>query len=266
MSDNFQVYKGIRKKEGIQYPVLVPNMNGMQRALEANAKEIAVFIAASEQFSKVNINKSISESISRYEPVIKLGIEKGLKIRGYISCVCGCPYEGNVSEQKVANLAQILYKLGCSEISFGDTIGVGTPGSVWKLLKAVLEKIPIEAIAVHFHNTYGQALANILASLEMGITTVDSSCGGIGGCPDAAGATGNVATEDVVYMLDGMGIKTGVELKRLILTGQYICNYLKKENQSRVGIALSNKTSQFVAPDIEEEQSLGPTKKLTVCV
>lgn len=253
MSDADQVFRGIKKRDGVTYPVLVPNSQGLKKAIDAGVKDIAVFLAASETFSQKNINCTIQDSLQRYEVVIKEALKNGLNVRGYISCVSGCPYEGSVSEMKVAQLSHILYNLGCSEISLGDTIGVGTPLQVKKMLKEVLEVVPVENIAVHFHNTYGQALSNVLASLEMGVTVVDSSAGGLGGCPYAKGATGNLATEDLIYMLEGMGIYTGVDLMKVVKAGQYIYDFIKKENQSRVAVALLKKEKKSEKPSIGSE-------------
>jgi hydroxymethylglutaryl-CoA lyase len=250
MADADKVYRGIKKKESVRYPVLVPNIQGLKKAMEAGVKDIAVFIAASETFSNKNINCTIQESIERYQPVIKEALSNGIGVRGYLSCVAGCPYEGDISEIKVAQLCHILHTLGCYEISLGDTIGVGTPVQIKKILSRVLEaQVPKTKIAVHYHNTYGQALANILASLEMGISIVDSSCGGLGGCPYALGASGNVSTEDVLYMLNGMGIETGVDLKKLIHASKFIYESLKKENQSRVATALLSKEEKIAAKE-----------------
>lgn len=241
MADAEKVFKGIKKKDSVKYPVLVPNIQGLRKAMDAGVKNIAVFIAASESFSQKNINCSIQESLSRYEPVIKEALGNGLTVRGYISCVAGCPYEGHVPEVKVAQLSHILHNWGCNEISLGDTIGVGTPLQIKKMIKNVVDLVPLDQVAVHFHNTYGQALSNILASLEMGVSIVDSSTGGLGGCPYALGASGNLPTEDVIYMLDGMNIHTGVDLRKVIRAGKYMYDFLKKENQSKVAIAYIRK-------------------------
>jgi hydroxymethylglutaryl-CoA lyase len=241
MADNAQVMAGIRKRPGVAYPVLVPNLQGLEAAIAAGAEEIAVFGAASETFSRRNINCSIAESLERFGPVAKAARARGLRVRGYISCAAGCPYEGEVAPRAVADLAGALRDVGCYEISLGDTIGVGTPGRLKAMIEAVAKRVPIGRLAGHYHDTYGQALANIYASLELGVKTFDSSVAGLGGCPYAKGATGNVATEDVVYMLDGLGIATGVDLEKLFRAGQFICNALGREPASRVARALAAK-------------------------
>jgi isopropylmalate/homocitrate/citramalate synthase len=241
MADHADVMAGIRKKPGVAYPVLVPNMKGFEAAREAGAMEIAVFGAASETFSRKNINCSIAESVERFAPVVKAARASRMRVRGYISCALGCPYEGEVKPQAVAALAEKLYGIGCYEISLGDTIGVGTPGRTRAMIETVAKKVPIGTLAGHYHDTYGQALANIYASLEAGVKTFDSSVSGLGGCPYAKGATGNVATEDVVYMLDGLGIETGVDLTKLFRAGQFICRELGREPASKVARALAAK-------------------------
>jgi hydroxymethylglutaryl-CoA lyase len=241
LADNAEVMAGIRRKPGVAYPVLVPNMKGFDAALAAGAKEIAVFGAASEAFSRKNINCSIAESLARFEPVAEAAKQHGLSVRGYISCVAGCPYQGTVESAAVADVAAALYRMGCYEISLGDTIGVGTPGKIRTMLSAVAKAVPMEKLAVHFHDTWGQALANIFAALELGVATVDSSVAGLGGCPYANGASGNVASEEVVYMLDGLGITTGVDLERLFRAGQYICRQLGREPASKAAHALAAK-------------------------
>lgn len=237
MADSDQVLTGINKKAGVNYPVLVPNLKGFEAALAAGAKEIAVFAAASETFSQKNINCSIAESINRFQEVIAAAKKNNIDVRGYVSCVLGCPYEGDIKPNAVALVAEQLFALGCYEISLGDTIGVGTPGKAQELIEVVTQRVPREYLAVHFHDTYGQALANIFAVLERGIAVVDSSVAGLGGCPYAKGASGNVATEDVIYMLNGLGINTGVDLDKVIATGQFICQQLGKKPQSKVAIA-----------------------------
>jgi len=241
MSDNAQVFAGIRKKPGVAYPVLVPNLKGFEAACAAGATEVAVFGAASETFSRKNINCSIAQSLERFAPVVKAARARKMRVRGYISCAAGCPYEGDVKPHAVAVLAEKLYEMGCYEISLGDTIGVGTPGRIRAMIEAVSRKLPIGRLAGHYHDTYGQALANIYASLEEGVRTFDSSVAGLGGCPYAKGATGNVATEDVVYMLDGLGIETGVDLTKVLRTGQFICRALGREPSSKVARAMSAK-------------------------
>jgi len=239
MSDTDQVLAGLNLDSGIGYPVLVPNMRGLDNALAAGAREIAVFAAASETFSQKNINCGINESIRRFAEVTKPAIDQGLSVRGYISCVLGCPYEGFISPEQVAAVARCLEDIGCYEISLGDTIGIGTPIATGKLIDSITSHIPVDRLAVHFHDTYGQALANILTALQAGISVVDSSVAGLGGCPYARGASGNVATEDVVFMLDGMGIHHGVDLVMLIATGQSICTVLDRPVMSKVNVARS---------------------------
>lgn len=235
MADAAGVYRGIRKQPGIDYPVLVPNLKGYERAREVGADEIAVFTAASEAFNRKNINASIDESIERFEPVMERASADGVRVRGYVSTVLGCPYQGDVPIRDVVRVARRLHDLGCHEISLGDTIGVGTPVKARAMFEAVAAEVPMSALAVHFHNTYGQALANILACIEAGVRVVDSSVSGAGGCPYARGATGNVASEDVVYMLHGMGLETGIDLDRLIDVGIWLSG------------VLSHATSSFVA-------------------
>jgi len=241
MADHAEVMAGIEKKPGVAYPVLVPNMRGFEAARAAGAMEIAVFGAASETFSRKNINCSIAESLERFAPVVKAARASRMRVRGYISCALGCPYEGEVKPQAVASLAEKLYAMGCYEISLGDTIGVGTPGRTRAMIETVAKKIPIGKLAGHYHDTYGQALANIYASLEAGVKTFDSSVSGLGGCPYAKGATGNVATEDVVYMMNGLGIATGVDLEKLRQAGEFICKQLGREPASKVARALAAK-------------------------
>ncbi|PUZ43617.1 hypothetical protein GQ55_8G022700 [Panicum hallii var. hallii] len=243
LADAKDVLKGIQQVPGVRYPVLTPNLRGFEAAVAAGAKEIAVFASASESFSKSNINCTIEESLVRYRDVTAAAKKHGLLIRGYISCVIGCPVEGTIDPSKVAYIAKELYNMGCSEISLGDTIGVGTPGSVVAMLEAVMSFVPVDKIAVHFHDTYGQALANILASLQMGISIVDSSVSGLGGCPYAKGATGNVATEDVVYMLHGLGIETNVGLNKLMEAGDYISKHLGRPLGSKTAAALRKLTT-----------------------
>lgn len=241
MADHAEVMAGIEKKSGVAYPVLVPNLKGFEAAREAGAEEIAVFGAASETFSRKNINCSIAESLERFAPVVEAARASRMRVRGYISCVAGCPYEGEVKPHAVAAVAEKLYAMGCYEISLGDTIGVGTPRRIRSMIEAVAKKVQIGKLAGHYHDTYGQALANIYASLEAGVRTFDSSVAGLGGCPYAKGATGNVATEDVVYMLNGLGIETGVDLEKLFRAGQFICRALGREPASRVARALAAK-------------------------
>jgi hydroxymethylglutaryl-CoA lyase len=235
LADAEEVYRGIAKKPGVAYPVLVPNERGMERALPVNVKEIAVFTAASETFNQKNINASIAESIERFKPVMALAAKHSIKVRGYISTVIGCPYEGAIKPEAVARVAKDLAAIGCYEISLGDTIGVGTPVKAQAMLQAAAAEVPMERLAVHFHDTYGQALANIHACLELGVSMVDSSTSGLGGCPYAKGATGNVATEDVLFMLTGMGIETGVDMSKLLAAGAFISALLKRQPESRLG-------------------------------
>uniref|UniRef100_A0A8C3EUU8 hydroxymethylglutaryl-CoA lyase n=3 Tax=Corvus TaxID=30420 RepID=A0A8C3EUU8_CORMO len=237
MADHKEVMRGIERHPGVQYPVLTPNLQGFHSAIAAGATEVSVFGAASESFSKMNINCSIEESIEKFEAVTKSARNMNIPVRGYVSCALGCPYEGNVIPEKVAEVSKRLYSMGCYEISLGDTIGVGTPGSMKKLLEAVMKEIPLSALAVHCHDTYGQALANILTAIQMGVAVVDSSVAGLGGCPYAKGATGNVATEDVIYMLNGLGINTGVNLHAVMEAGNFICTALNKKTNSKVAQA-----------------------------
>ena len=243
MADHAEVLAGIRKRPGVSYPVLVPNMKGFEAARAAGATEVAVFGAASETFSRRNINCGIGESLERFAPVVEAARAQGMRVRGYISCAAGCPYEGEVAPRAVADLAGKLYRLGCYEVSLGDTIGVGTPRKIRAMIEAVGKQVPLGKLAGHYHDTYGQALANIYVSLELGVKTFDSSVAGLGGCPYARGATGNVATEDVIYMLDGMGIHTGVDLEKLRRAGEFICRELGREPASRVARALAAKDS-----------------------
>jgi len=244
MADTEQVLAQIQHRKNVSYPVLVPNMKGFDAALAAGVTEIAVFIAASESFSQKNTNCSIAESLERIEPVCQAALQNDIRVRGYISCVLGCPYDGDVDGDEVAALAARLIALGCYEVSLGDTIGVGTPAKARALVETVGADVALAQLAVHFHDTYGQALANILAALEAGITVVDSAVAGLGGCPFAAGATGNVATEDVLYMLDGMGIDTGVDLGAMVEAGQFIANLLGRAPDSRANRALAAKQSR----------------------
>jgi len=241
MADHTEVLEGIRRRPGVDYPVLTPNLKGFEAARAAGATEVAIFGAASESFSRKNINCSIAESLARFRPVAEAARNAGVRVRGYISCVLGCPYEGPIAPQKVAEVARALYDMGCYEISLGDTIGTGTPGKTQAMIEACARAIPIDKLAGHYHDTYGQALANIYASLELGVATFDSSVAGLGGCPYAKGASGNVATEDVVYMLDGLGIETGVDLGQVVDTGQWICGVLGREPSSKAARAIAAK-------------------------
>ena len=237
MKDAFVVLSGIERRPGVTYPVLTPNLKGFERALEAGVTEVAVFCSASEAFSQKNINCSISESVERFRPVLEAAQKNSVRVRGYISCVLGCPYQGEVPLENVVNLAEKMLKMGCYEISLGDTIGIGTPLQAKKMVETVAEKVPVSNLALHFHDTRGQALANIFACLELGVSVIDASVSGLGGCPYAQGASGNVATEDVVYMLHGIGIKTGVDIEKLIETGRFISDVFGRLPQSRVSCA-----------------------------
>ena len=238
LADAADVYVAIAKKPGVRYPVLVPNLQGYERAHAAGATEVAVFTAASEAFNRKNINASIDESIERFIPVMERAKSDGVAVRGYVSTVLGCPYQGDVPLADVVRVARRLHELGCYEVSLGDTIGIGTPAKASAMVEAVAAEVPLPALAVHFHDTRGQALANILACLELGVAVVDSSVSGAGGCPYARGATGNVASEDVVYMLHGMGIETGIDLDKLIETGRWLSAQLARDNGSKVGKAV----------------------------
>jgi isopropylmalate/homocitrate/citramalate synthase len=241
MAQTDAVLAGLQPREGVNYPVLVPNLKGLESALSASARDIAVFAAASETFSQSNINCSIEESLARLRSVVENARARHISVRGYVSCALGCPYEGTIDVAAVVRVAGALFDFGCYEISLGDTIGVGTPRKAQAMITAVSERVPINHLAVHFHDTYGQALANVLASLELGISVVDSSVAGLGGCPYAAGATGNLATEDLVYMLNGMDIENGVDLNKLAQAGWSISDKLGRTPQSKVSIALRSK-------------------------
>lgn len=247
MGDGAAVLAGIERRPGVRYPVLVPNLQGLEAALAAGAEEVAVFAAASESFSRKNINCSVAESLERFASVAAAARGCGVPIRGYVSCVLGCPYEGEVSPSAVAEVAASLLELGCFEISLGDTIGVGTPGKARAMVEAVAAQVPREQLAVHFHDTCGQALANVLAALEEGVAVVDSSVAGLGGCPYAPGAAGNLASEDLLYMLDGLGIETGVDLAALVAAGDTISEALGRPSGSRVARAMSCQKSRSEA-------------------
>lgn len=238
MGDASDVMAGIKRKKGVRYSVLTPNLKGFENALAAGVDEVAVFGAASESFSQKNINCSIAESLERFLPVMEAAKQHHIPVRGYVSTVLGCPYEGDIAPEQVAKVAKALAEMGCYEISLGDTIGVGTPLKAKRMLEAVAAEVPIEKLAAHFHDTYGQALANLYAVLEEGVSVIDSSVAGLGGCPYAKGASGNVATEDVLYLLNGLGIETGVDLNKLVTTGEWISEQLKRHNGSKVGQAL----------------------------
>ncbi|WP_145126564.1 MULTISPECIES: hydroxymethylglutaryl-CoA lyase [Pseudomonas] len=237
MAGSAEVFASIDQRPGVTYAALAPNLRGFEDAVAAGVKEVAVFAAASEAFSQRNINCSISQSLERFEPIIEAARAQGIRVRGYVSCVLGCPYEGSVRAEQVLPVARALHQMGCYEVSLGDTIGTGTAGDVRRLFEVVAGHVPRAQLAGHFHDTYGQALANVYASLLEGISIFDSSVAGLGGCPYAKGATGNVATEDVVYLLDGLGIETGIDLERLIEAGQRISMVLGKANGSRVARA-----------------------------
>lgn len=239
MADATLVMQGIRRRPGVRYPVLTPNMKGFEAALAAGVDEVAIFAAASERFSQKNINCSVAESLARFEPIMTAAHTAGIRVRGYVSCVLGCPYEGAVAPAAVAELARALWDMGCYEISLGDTIGTGVPASTERLLYAVGRRVPLDTLAGHFHDTYGMAIANMLAALQMGVRTFDTSVAGLGGCPYAPGAAGNVATEDVVWFLRGQGIDCGVDLDRLLDASRLICNHLGRPPASRVACALS---------------------------
>lgn len=238
LADATEVYTGIEKKPGVAYPVLVPNEKGMQRALDAGAREVSIFTAASETFNQKNSNCSIAESIERFKPVVTLAAKHNVRVRGYISTAIGCPYAGPIAPEAVARVAKELSDLGCYEISLGDTIGVGTPVKAQRMLAAVAAEVPMEKLAVHFHDTYGQALANVLAALELGVRSFHSSVAGLGGCPFARGATGNLATEDLLYMLHGLGLRTGVDLQAVVDCGEFISAALGRASSSRAARAL----------------------------
>lgn len=244
MADNSAVLQGIQRRAGTRYPVLAPNLQGFDSAMQAGATEVAVFAAASESFSRKNINCSIAESIKRFEPVISAASALEIPVRGYVSCVVGCPYEGEIDPAQAAAVARTLADMGCYEVSLGDTIGVGTPGSIRRLLEACLRELPGERLAGHYHDTYGMAIANIYASLELGIATFDASVAGLGGCPYARGASGNVATEDVVYLLHGLGIETGIDLAKLAAIGDWISSAINRPNGAKAGRALCAKVTE----------------------
>ena len=237
LADAADVFAGIQRREGVAYPVLVPNLQGYERARAVGATEVAVFSAASEAFNRKNINASIDESIERFLPVLERAAADGVKVRGYVSTVLGCPYQGDVPVADVVRVARRMHALGCYEVSLGDTIGIGTPARARAMLRAVAGEVPMAALAVHFHDTRGQALANILACLEEGVAVVDAAVSGTGGCPYAPGASGNVASEDVVYMLEGMGIGTGVDLAGLVDTGRWLAARLGRASGSKVTLA-----------------------------
>ena len=241
MADSADVMRALVPRDGVGHPVLVPNLRGLEAALAAGAREVAVFGAASDTFSQKNINCSIGESIERFRQVTDAARAAGIRVRGYVSCALGCPYEGDVAPKAVADLTRTLFELGCYEVSLGDTIGVGTPLRVRALIEAMARRAPLKKIAVHFHDTYGMAIANVHTALEMGVAIVDAAVAGLGGCPYAPGAAGNVATEDVVWLLQGLGIETGIDLLRLAETGRWISQQLGRESNSRAGRALMSR-------------------------
>jgi hydroxymethylglutaryl-CoA lyase len=237
MADHDAVMRGVPRRAGLSYSALTPNLVGFKAAMAAGVDEVAVFGAASETFSQKNIHCSIAESLQRFDAVMRAARERGVPVRGYVSCVLGCPYEGAVAPEAVAAVASALHEMGCHEISLGDTIGVGTPGLTVAMLEAVVQRVPVERLAGHFHDTYGQALANVYAALQLGVAVFDASVAGLGGCPYAPGASGNLATEDLLYMLDGLGIDTGVRLDALLVADRYVCEALGRPTRSRVGLA-----------------------------
>lgn len=241
MADGAAVLQGLGRKPGVRYQALVPNMKGLEAAIDAGVKDIAIFTAASEAFTQKNINCSIAESFDRFRPVMERADQAGMRVRGFVSCALGCPYEGAVSPKKVAEVAREMIAIGCYEVALGDTIGVGTPIKVEQVIAACAKDTPLDRLAVHFHDTYGQALANSFMALQMGIRSLDASVAGLGGCPYAQGASGNLATEDLVYMLNGLGIECGVDLEKLVATSWFIARALGREPSSRVARALKHK-------------------------
>jgi hydroxymethylglutaryl-CoA lyase len=243
MADNTAVMQGITRHPAAVYPVLTPNLQGFDAAIQAGASEVAIFAAASESFSKKNINCSIAESLKRFEPILSSASALEIPVRGYVSCVVGCPYEGDIAPGQAAGVAKSLFEMGCYEVSLGDTIGVGNPASIQRMLEACARVVPIDRLAGHYHDTYGMAIANIYASLQMGIATFDSSVAGLGGCPYAKGASGNVATEDVVYLMHGLGIETGIDLAKLAAIGDWISSAINRPNGARAGRAICVSTT-----------------------
>ncbi|WNC12005.1 hydroxymethylglutaryl-CoA lyase [Pseudomonas coleopterorum] len=237
MADSAAVFAAIERAPGVTYAALTPNLQGLEAAIAAGASEVAVFAAASESFSQRNINCSIAQSLQRFEPVLAAAVAHGIKVRGYVSCVLGCPYEGNIAPERVRDVADAMLQMGCYELSLGDTLGIGTPGAARRLIDTVAQRVPRGQLAGHFHDTYGQAVANIYACLLEGVQVFDSSVAGLGGCPYAPGASGNVATEDVLYLLHGLGISTGVDLDRIVQAGQAIMLALGRQSVSRVARA-----------------------------
>ncbi len=243
MGDNAAVLAGIKRRPGVTYTALSPNLQGFDGAVAAKADEVAIFAAASESFSKKNINCSIAESLKRFEPVVSAASALEIPVRGYVSCVVGCPYEGDIAPEQVAGVAKTLFDMGCYEVSLGDTIGVGNPASVQRMLEACARAVPMARLAGHYHDTYGMAIANIHASLQIGLAVFDSSVAGLGGCPYAKGASGNVATEDVVYLLQGLGIETGIDLAKLAAIGDWISSAINRPNGAKAGRALCAKAA-----------------------
>lgn len=239
MADHTAIMQGLKRRAGVSYPVLAPNLQGYEAAKAAGAREVAVFAAASEAFSQKNINCSIEESLARFIPIMAAAKQDGIAVRGYVSCVLGCPYQGNVPVDDVVRVAKALFDMGCYEVSLGDTIGVGTPEKAKLMVGEVSRVVPIEKLAVHFHDTWGQALANLYAVLDLGVATIDSSAAGLGGCPYAKGASGNVATEDVVYLLNGLGIETGIDIAKLAAAGRFINSQLGRAPTSKAAAAIA---------------------------
>ena len=244
MADHDAVLRGIRRRAGAAYPVLTPNLQGFDTAVQAGADEVAIFAAASESFSRKNINCSISESLKRFEPVLAAASALEIPVRGYVSCVVACPYEGAVAPRQVADVARALFAMGCYEVSLGDTIGVGTPASIARMIERCAHAIPLDRLAGHYHDTYGMAIANIHASLQLGMATFDASVAGLGGCPYAPGAAGNVASEDVAYLLAGLGIESGIDLAKLAAVGDWISSLLNRPNGAKAGRALCARSHQ----------------------
>lgn len=241
MADSAEVFKRIKRQPGVIYSALSPNLKGFESAMAAKADQVAIFAAASESFSQKNINCSIAESIERFKPVVEAAQAQNMKIRAYVSCILGCPYEGNIKAEQVIKVTEALLALGCYEVSLGDTIGIGTPHQTHTLLSSMLKEFRTDQLAMHFHNTYGQAIANQYVALELGFRTFDTSIAGLGGCPYAQGASGNAATEDLVFMLQGAGMETGIDLNKLIVAGQLVCHALSRENNSNVSKALADR-------------------------
>lgn len=238
MGDASQVMQGIKRQRDVTYSALVPNLKGMQWAIDTGVQEIAIFTAASEAFCQKNINCSIAESLDRFAGIVDLAKQHNIAVRGYVSTVLGCPYQGDVAPEQVATLTKQLFEMGCYEISLGDTIGVGTPNKVKKMLEIVAHHIPMDQLAVHFHDSYGQAIVNIYAAIEMGVRSIDSSVAGLGGCPYAKGASGNVSSEDLVYLLNGLDLECGIDLNKLVAIGHWISDHLNKPNNSKVALAM----------------------------